>query len=385
MLRSLFRLLFVRPVPLMLGIFAGGVASIVAAGLFYVGAVLTGTNEFCVSCHSMRTPHDEYRRSAHYLNKTGVRAGCSDCHVPKHPLPFVAAKLAASRDLWGEFIGTISTEEKFAARKLELAQRVWARMEASDSRECRSCHAFDAMKTELQTQKTRNRHPKAITKGETCILCHKAVVHSRPDMGPLTEQARADIGKSMGQVPAGSTVVRTLQIKQLAVAATGDDAAGRVLPGAEMKLLGVEGTMAHVRLAGWRQEGAERVLYAAAGKRILMVSLASGFLDRLDTAGDPVTIPDTGQTWSPASFEAYIPLADVTADTDRMWDFAAALYSVNCAMCHATPHVVEYGANEWLGQFRSMVEQTNLDRDERALVQTWLQLHGRNSNGEPAH
>ena len=60
-------------------------------------------------------------------------------------------------------------------------------------------------------------------------------------------------------------------------------------------------------------------------------------------------------------------------------------YSVNCAMCHAVPHLVEYGANEWLGQFRSMVEQTNLDRDERALVQTWLQLHGRDLDGEPAH
>jgi hypothetical protein len=54
-------------------------------------------------------------------------------------------------------------------------------------------------------------------------------------------------------------------------------------------------------------------------------------------------------------------------------------------MCHAAPHVVEYGANEWLGQFRSMVEQTNLDRDERALVQTWLQLHGRDAEGEAAH
>jgi trimethylamine-N-oxide reductase cytochrome c-type subunit TorC len=374
-----------RPLSLVFGACVGGAACVVALGAIYVGAVVTGTTEFCTSCHSMRIPHDEYRRSTHYLNRSGMRAGCSDCHVPKSPLPFVAAKVAAARDLWGELVGTLATEEKFAARKLSLAQRVWARMEASDSRECRSCHEFDAMKTDLQTQKTRNRHPKAIIKGETCIICHKAIVHSRPDMGPLTEQARADVLRAIGHVPAGTQVVRTLQIKQVFVTAAGDEAAGRVLPGAEMKLVGVEGTMAHVRLAGWRQEGAERVLYAAAGKRILLASLASGFVDRLDTAGEAVTIAETGQVWTPAAFEAYIPVAEVTADTDRVWDFAAALYSVNCAMCHATPHVVEYGANEWLGQFRSMVEQTNLDRDERALVQTWLQLHGRDGEGEAAH
>ena len=54
MIRSLFRSLFARPVPLALGIFAGGLAFMVAAGMVYVGAVYTGTNEFCVSCHSMR-------------------------------------------------------------------------------------------------------------------------------------------------------------------------------------------------------------------------------------------------------------------------------------------------------------------------------------------
>jgi trimethylamine-N-oxide reductase (cytochrome c), cytochrome c-type subunit TorC len=366
-------------------VISGGGIALAMGALVYFGAVYTGTNAFCVSCHSMETPHSEYKRSAHFVNKSGVRAGCSDCHVPHDPLPFAAAKFAASRDLWGEIIGTIDTREKFDARRLELAKRVWARMEASDSRECRRCHDFDAMKSDLQSQKARNRHPKAITKGETCIVCHKAVVHVRPDMGPLTEQARADVMKAMGSVPAGSTVLRTLEIKQVFTAADGETAVGRVLPGAEMKLVAVEGRMARVKLTGWRQEGAERVLYAAPGKRILLVSIAAAMVDQLDTTGDPITIPDTGQTWSPASFEGYVAVADVTADTDRVWEFAQALFSVNCAMCHAAPHVVEYGANEWLGQFRSMVEQTNLDRDERALVQTWLQLHARDSDAGPAH
>lgn len=382
MARKPFRRLLESPAALLVGVVGGGLACLAGAAAIYVGAVYTGTTEFCVSCHSMRAPYEEYRRSSHFLNRSGVRAGCPDCHVPKEPLPFVAAKIAASRDLFAEIAGTLSSEEKFAARKLELAQRVWTRMEESGSRECRSCHDFAAMKSDLQSEKSRKQHSKGIEKGETCIICHKAIVHSRPDMGPLTEQARAEVQKSIGRLPAGTKVVRTLQIRELYAAVSGEETAGRVLPGAEMKLVGLEGKMARVRLSGWRQEGAERILYAAAGKRVLLVSLASGFIDRLDVSGETVIIPETGQAWSPAAFEAYVPVADVTADTDRVWDFAQALYSVNCAMCHAAPHVVEYGANEWLGQFRSMVEQTNLDRDERGLVQTWLQLHGRDADAE---
>ena len=351
------------------------------AGIGYVGVVWTGSIEFCVSCHSMQTPYAEYRRSVHYSNRTGVRAGCPDCHVAKTPIAYVGDKIAAARDLWGEIVGTIDTPQKFAARKLEMAKYVWAKFEATDSRECRSCHAYDVMKTDLQKPTAMNQHPKAMSKGQTCIDCHKGLVHSFPDMGPITEQARAELEKVMGKVSDRDDLVRTLEIKQIFAAADGESAAGRVLPGAPMKVLAVEGKMVRVKLSGWRQEGAERVLYADAGKRILLASLSAATIERLDTTGESVTIAETGQNWSPASFEAYVPVADVTADSDRLWAFASTLYSVNCAICHAMPHLDEYDANGWLGQFRSMVEQTNLGREERALVQTWLQMHGRDAAG----
>ena len=45
---------------------------------------MTNTLEFCTTCHEMRdTVYQEYKETIHYSNRSGVRAICSDCHVPK--------------------------------------------------------------------------------------------------------------------------------------------------------------------------------------------------------------------------------------------------------------------------------------------------------------
>src|SRR4029077_19470628 len=45
----------------------------------------TGTNEFCGgACHSMQWVAQEYKQSVHSTNRTGMRAGCHDCHIPHH-------------------------------------------------------------------------------------------------------------------------------------------------------------------------------------------------------------------------------------------------------------------------------------------------------------
>jgi nitrate/TMAO reductase-like tetraheme cytochrome c subunit len=44
----------------------------------------TNTLDFCISCHEMKdNVYQEYKTTIHYSNRTGVRAYCSDCHVPK--------------------------------------------------------------------------------------------------------------------------------------------------------------------------------------------------------------------------------------------------------------------------------------------------------------
>jgi cytochrome c-type protein NapC len=162
---------------LVVGFFSG----IVFWGGFNTAMEATNTLEFCVSCHEMRdTVYQEYKKTIHYQNRTGVRAICSDCHVPKDWVHKMARKIQASGELYGKLMGTIDTPEKFEAKRLELAQHEWKRMKDADSRECRNCHSFDGMNTEVQKQRARKQHELAQRDKETCIDCHKGIAHQKP-------------------------------------------------------------------------------------------------------------------------------------------------------------------------------------------------------------
>ncbi len=144
----------------------------------------TSTEEFCISCHEMRdTVYAEYRDTIHDRNRTGVRAICTDCHVPRQPGPLIAAKIHASKDVWGHLTGVIDTPEKFEAMRPVMAQRVWRRMKETDSRECRNCHKADKMDLDKQSDKAKARHAKGVAEGKTCIDCHFGIAHQEPQ-GP---------------------------------------------------------------------------------------------------------------------------------------------------------------------------------------------------------
>ena len=150
-------------------------------GGFHTGLEMTNTMEFCTTCHEMRdTVYQEYKETIHYSNRSGVRAICSDCHVPREWGPKMLRKAQASLEVWGKLTGTIDTKEKFEAKRMKLATHEWARMKASNSQECRNCHNFDAMSSELQKQTPYKKHMKAKEEGKTCIDCHKGIAHKLP-------------------------------------------------------------------------------------------------------------------------------------------------------------------------------------------------------------
>jgi cytochrome c-type protein NapC len=157
------------------------IAGIIFWGGFNTGMEMTNTLEFCTTCHEMRdTVYQEYKETIHYSNRTGVRAICSDCHVPKDWVHKMIRKSKASLEVWGKLTGSINTPEKFEAKRLTLATHEWERMKESNSRECRNCHAFEAMSAELQKQTPYKKHMKAKEEGKTCIDCHKGIAHQLP-------------------------------------------------------------------------------------------------------------------------------------------------------------------------------------------------------------
>ncbi len=156
-------------------------AGVLATFGFNAGLGYTNEMDFCTSCHSMKVNLEEYKETPHYKNASGVRATCADCHVPKAFFPKMKAKVLAYKDVMHEILGTLDTPEKYESHRWDMANRVWAKMKASDSRECRSCHAWDQMDLSEQERIARKRHGRAPDEGKTCIDCHKGIAHEEPD------------------------------------------------------------------------------------------------------------------------------------------------------------------------------------------------------------
>lgn len=160
---------------------AGFIFGIMFWGSFNWSMELTNTEGFCISCHEMeQNVYREYKRTVHYTNRTGVRATCPDCHVPKSWVHKMARKIKASNELFHHFAGTIDTRKKYEAKRLQLAKNIWKVMEETDSRECRNCHNFEFMDFTAQENRSRTRHTAAIKEGQTCIDCHKGIAHELP-------------------------------------------------------------------------------------------------------------------------------------------------------------------------------------------------------------
>jgi cytochrome c-type protein NapC len=167
---------------LLLGI---GALSLFAAVLLVIGGAAglawTSTEKFCIGCHEMRdNVYAEYKDTIHDRNRTGVRAVCTDCHVPREPGPLIARKMAATFELYGHLVGVIDTKEKFEAHRPAMAQKVWKRMKETDSHECRNCHSWDAMNLDKQHPRARAAMAKGQKEGKTCIDCHKGIAHLLP-------------------------------------------------------------------------------------------------------------------------------------------------------------------------------------------------------------
>ncbi len=168
------------------------VKNIIISGLIFVSGMLflagvntffayTNEMEFCTSCHSMQVNLEEYQETIHYKNRTGVQAICSDCHVPKEFFPKLKAKIFAVKDVYHEIVGTIDTPEKYEDHRWDMANRVWAKMIANDSKQCRSCHDYENMDLSAQVRMASRKHSRAPMKGQTCIECHKGIAHIEPD------------------------------------------------------------------------------------------------------------------------------------------------------------------------------------------------------------
>jgi cytochrome c-type protein NapC len=160
------------------------VAGVLFWGGFNTALEATNTETFCTGCHEMRdNVYPELQRTIHFTNRSGVRAKCSDCHVPHNWTSKMARKMQASKEVWGKIFGTIDTREKFEEHRRMLANNEWRRFKANNSLECRNCHQFESMDFTRQSKRASDAHSTQLASGEkTCIDCHKGIAHTLPEM-----------------------------------------------------------------------------------------------------------------------------------------------------------------------------------------------------------
>ena len=160
-----------------------------------VAVAVTGTDQFCgTTCHSHeKFVYPEHQLSAHYNNRTGVRAMCVDCHVPhSYPAKLIVKTEKGIADAYAELRGTISTQEKFDRERWRLANMVWDEMRADNSKNCRHCHDPQAMDNAKQSEDAVKQHKKFASGKATCIDCHTGVAHKEPqEPKPPTKAADA--------------------------------------------------------------------------------------------------------------------------------------------------------------------------------------------------
>ncbi|MCB2100310.1 MAG: hypothetical protein KDE22_05535 [Rhodobacterales bacterium] len=158
---------------------------------------------------------------------------------------------------------------------------------------------------------------------------------------------------------------------------------GQVFVATPVAVLERRGGLARVRVEGWHQDGADRLLYALQGKRIRRAILkkdSTGILTRLDSLTDPAT----GQLWHRVAFEAWTDARHLAPAADPLWEEAEMLFSTRCTSCHERRIPHKYTANQWVGLLKVMGPRTGLPKDKQQLILKFLQFRAKDTRDLPA-
>ena len=259
--------LFLKPsMRIGLGVLVTGgfIAGIIFWNSFDAGLKATNSEAFCLSCHTMAdNVYPELQQTVHFRNRTGVRAYCSDCHVPHNFTDKIARKVQASREVWNHLTGDIGTREKFIDKRLELAQREWARMNANGSKECRACHDYEHMAFEKMDIMAEMEMRGAAQRNTSCIECHKGIAHQLPVVQSLRN---ADLEKLLDNASSVTTSVDheyyNVLPQPLYLDESLDESIGSLEVATEIKIVEKNGDAEKIEYELWRKnKGYGRVLY----------------------------------------------------------------------------------------------------------------------------
>lgn len=327
----------------------------------------TSSTEFCISCHTMQIPYEEYQGSIHFSNAKGIRAECADCHIPSNPIDYVITKIIASKDIYHEFVtGKIDTEEKYEDHRMAMAETVWEQMRANDSVTCRSCHVRDAMDSFEQSEDAVKMHEFAKENGQTCIDCHKGVAHFPPEAEMDSEAFDNLLTKTLETDDTATTVYPVKDISM------GDF--GSINPATQLTVIESDGNNRKVQINAFQMQGAERVLYSGNGQRSIVATLSEKGQAAL-IIGD-FKEDEYGNHWRSASLIADID-AQVLSNITPLWNYAEQLDTVYCSGCHAKIGANHFTVNAWGPVAKGMGERTDISDEDLEILTKYFQAYAK--------
>lgn len=173
---------------LLLGIGIGILIIFLSHSFFKV----TSNDQFCDFCHVHPHATELWKKSTHYINKSGVRVHCVECHLPSGGIEHLTEKVRFGiRDLYGTLFKDVSKINWEQKRKLDHAKSF-----TSDPA-CIRCHA-ELFSLDL-SKKGVDAHVYYFHKKEQvrCINCHLAVGHYREEV-PEEEMLLVTITEKRG-------------------------------------------------------------------------------------------------------------------------------------------------------------------------------------------
>jgi trimethylamine-N-oxide reductase cytochrome c-type subunit TorC len=336
---------------------------------------------FCLSCHEMDLPYQEYKKSKHFNNPSGVRAECFSCHIPQPIGPMLVRKAGAVKELYSHFSGVLGAEEKFKDERARMAKGIWADMKANDSRECRYCHNQQAFVfAEFKKPKESERMQKGLQEKQTCIDCHKGRIHQMPDLSGGFKRLYKEL-----ETAAADPKISTPSVYPLTTVLCYDgkegEREGRVLAATRLTVLNKDGSWLKVRAEGWQQDGVNAIIYELQGKRIFAVALDKQAREKPKIDGT-MTDDATEQIWHKVSFETWVMTQNMVGRLETLWDYGSEMHGAVCGSCHSITPAGHFLANQWIGGLKDMKQFINLETEEYYLLQKYLQMHAQDVEGE---
>lgn len=125
-----------------------------------VSATDLSKNDKCATCHVAQA--SDYEQSVHYINRSGVQAGCVNCHAGK------------------KHKDEKSTDTNVKKPRIDMAISEWKRLAENSSKECKTCHSPMAMDFVKQEPRSVARHEEGFEDNDSCVRCHKGISHHLP-------------------------------------------------------------------------------------------------------------------------------------------------------------------------------------------------------------